>query len=241
MGADPNPVYLIAGGRSARVLRGPDPLMQEALRLAAVVRPSVAYVGAASEDASAFLGMIERRLAESGAGNVRLAPLCGVGADPPKAMRIIEGSHIVFLSGGDVEAGMKILQERGMADFFRDQYRMGKPFFGLSAGSIMLAKEWVRWQDPDDDSTAELFPCLGLAPVICDTHAEADGWEELKAALGLKPEGVTGYGITSGACLKVLPEGGVEALGGPIARFTHRGGKIKREPDLVPGGPAGKA
>ena len=234
MGADPNPVYLIAGGRSARVLRGPDPLMQEALRLAAVVRPSVAYVGAASEDASAFLGMIERRLAESGAGNVRLAPLCGVGADPPKAMRIIEGSHIVFLSGGDVEAGMEILRVKGMADFLRDQHRKGKPFFGLSAGSIMLAKNWVRWKDPGLDSSAELFPCLGIAPVYCDTHDEGNGWEELRVLTRLIPAGTASYGIRSGTALAAYPDGRVRALGGKVDCFTRKGKTVVQIEGLSP-------
>jgi len=45
----------------------------------------------------------------------------------------------------------------------------------------MLSKEWIRWRDPDDDATAEFFPCLGIAPLICDTHGEQDGWEELQA------------------------------------------------------------
>jgi peptidase E len=56
-----------------------------------------------------------------------------------------------------------------MIDFLRNQYRKGKPFFGISAGSIMLAKNWVRWSDPQVDSSAELFPCLGISDLrqIC--------------------------------------------------------------------------
>ena len=45
----------------------------------------------------------------------------------------------------------------------------------------MLARRWVRWTDPHNDDSAELFPCLGFAPVFCDTHGEGDGWGELRA------------------------------------------------------------
>jgi hypothetical protein len=98
----------------------------------------------------------------------------------------------------------------------------------------MMCQEWVRWQDPDDDSTAELYPGLGLVPLICDTHAEGDDWVELKAALRLKGPGSTGYGITSGACLKAFPDGRLEAEFGAVARYENIDGKIERLADLLP-------
>ena len=78
------------------------------------------------------------------------------------------------------------MQEKNITDFLVGLYKQGKPFFGISAGSIMLAQEWIRWRDPEDDTTAEIFPCLGIAPVICDTHGEEDGWEELQALIALE-------------------------------------------------------
>ncbi len=94
---------------------------------------------------------------------------------------------MVFISGGDVEAGMEVLEERQILPFLRELFERGKPFFGSSAGSIMLGRQWVRWEDPDDDATANLFPCMGFAPIVCDTHGEAEGWEELRALLRLTP------------------------------------------------------
>ena len=82
-------------------------------------------------------------------------------ADLKKASNILESADIIFVSGGDVEAGMDVLQEKNMMSFFNELYRQGKPFFGISAGAIMLADRWIRWPDPDDDDSAELFPCLG--------------------------------------------------------------------------------
>ena len=121
-----------------------------------------------------------------------------------------------------------------MTDFLCGLYAEGKPFFGVSAGSIMLGREWVRWSDPDNAASAELFTCLGIAPVICDTHSEDDDFEELQAALQLEKEGTEGYGIVSGTAIKVYPGGKVEALGGHSFHYVHRGDKVERIADLAP-------
>ena len=156
-----------------------------------------------------------------------MAVLSSEKADIKKAKDILESSDIVYISGGDVEHGMQVLAEKNMVDFLVGLYRQGKPFFGISAGSIMLAKEWIRWRDPDDDTTAEVFPCLGMAPVICDTHGEQDGWEELQALLKLEKDNTTGYGIVSGTAIKVFPDGKIEALGGAVHQYTKINGKVK--------------
>ena len=227
------PVYLIAGGRSSGARHKTDPLIQAALQLAPGARPSIAYVGAASGDNLMFRTMITRQLRKAGAGDVKLAPLCGSRSNSRKAIRIIEECDIVFLSGGDVEAGMRILDEKRMIDFLRDQHRNGKPFFGVSAGSIMLAKSWVRWRDPDVDSSAELFPCLGIAQVYCDTHDEENGWEELQVLARLIPTGSIGYGITSGTALAACPDGSVRALGGEVHCFTANGTTVRQIQSLT--------
>jgi peptidase E len=214
----------------------PDPLIQAALAESAKTRPSIAYVGVASGDDASFFGYITNMFAECGAGKVTHALIAAGNADLKKARSIMETADVVYVSGGDVERGMQVLAEKGMVDFTMALYRQGKPFFGLSAGSIMLAREWVRWRNPDDDSTAELFPCLGCAPILCDTHDEEGGWEELRASLGLKEDGAVGYGIVSGTALKVYPDGKVEAVGGPSHRYVRRGRKVERISDLAPAG-----
>jgi hypothetical protein len=127
------------------------------------------------------------------------------------------------------------VREKKIADFLVGLYRQGKPFFGVSAGSIMLAKEWIRWRNPDDDTTAEIFPCLGIAPVICDTHGEADGWEELQALLQMEKDNTIGYGIVSGTAMKVFPDGKIEALGGAVHQYAKSNGTVKRLDDILPG------
>ena len=234
MTTERKPVYLLAGGRG-RNRQTPDPIIQKALKESGKERPSVAYVGTASGDDRSFFDFIIRMFGECGASKVTHALIVPKDADLKKARAIIESADIVYVSGGDVERGMRALIEKDMVDFLSELYRQGKPFFGISAGSIMLAQEWVRWRDPEDDATAELFPCLGIAPVICDTHDEEGGWEELQAALALKEDGTRGYGLVSSTAIKVFPDGKVEALGGAIHQFVRSGDRVKRAQDLLPG------
>jgi peptidase E len=225
------PLFLMAGGRKSRG-KGFDPVMQAVFKEIGITSPTIAYVGVASEDDRDFYLMISKEIQKSGDCQMDRILIAPKKADLDKARSSLESADAVFMSGGDVEAGMKVLEEKGLTGFFTDLHKKGKVFFGISAGSIMLAKEWVRWRDPEDDSTAEMFACLGLAPVICDTHAEEDAWEELKAALALKPENTRGYGIPTGSCLKVSPDGKLESVGGPVSQFVHRGDEVVKLEDI---------
>jgi peptidase E len=225
------PVYLIAGRGDGKSFKS---TIKTILKDTGKTQPTIAYVGAASGDNWPFYLMVSAMIKKAEDCQIRRVLLAARKADLNEARTVLESADAIFVSGGDVEAGMQVLEEKNMARFLIDLFKRGKVFLGVSAGSIMLAREWVRWRDPEDDSTTELFPCLGIAPVMCDTHAEADDWEELKAALKLKEQGAQGYGIPSGSCLKVYPDGRVEALGGPVARFLKRGNSIVRQPELLP-------
>ena len=227
-------LFLIAGGRSALRRRGPDPLIAAALAAAGVRAPRVAYLGAASGDNAAFRVLIGGMLKKAGASGVVLAPLCGKRADPEKARKVLTDCDVVFVSGGDVEEGMRVLRETRMSRFLRALHAAGRPFFGVSAGSIMLARAWVRWRDPDVEESAELFPCLGFAPVLCDTHGEAEGWEELRALLALSPVGTVGYGIASGTALVVGPDGQASAAGGEVQTFRRGASGVAQAESLQP-------
>jgi peptidase E len=230
------PIFLIAGGPGARTQKGPDPLLQAVFRQTGAPRPTIAYVGAASGDDAEFRLFNAGRFERAGAGPVMLAPLCGKGGDAETARAVIEMSDLVFLSGGDVDAGMGVLKRKKMIDFLGGLYRKGKPFFGISAGSIMLARQWIRWRNPEDEASAELFNCLGFAPVYCDTHGEAEGWEELKAFAALSPDGTIGHGIPSGAAIVVGPNGAVSALGGEVHRFRKQARGVVQIESLFPSG-----
>lgn len=231
--SDLKPVYLLAGGRP----RNPqifNPLLQAVFRESGKTSPAIAYVGVASEDNKAFFFMMATLLKGAGAGKIRHAVISPEKSDLKKAQDIINSADIIYISGGDVERGMQILQEKRMADFLLELYGLGKLFFGISAGSIMLAKEWIRWRNPEDDATAEIFPCLGIAPVIFDTHGEQDDWEELQALLKLKQDNTKGYGIVSGTAIKIFPDGRIEALGGAVHQYIKCDGSVVRTADVLP-------
>lgn len=229
------PIFLIAGGRGAKARKEPDPLLQSVFRQTGNKQPRVAYVGAASGDNAVFRLWLARLLRKAGAGQVTLAPLCGRHGNVEKAKAVLEASDLIFLSGGDVEEGMRVLQGKEMIPVLRRLHQEGKPFFGMSAGSIMLARRWIRWGDPADDTSAALFDCLGFAPVFCDTHGEGDGWEEMQGLLRLSPVGTIGYGIVSGTALLVKPDHAVSVLGGEIHRFQKHRSKVVQIESLFPG------
>ena len=233
------PIYLFAGGRGRSILTTFSNI-GKIIKNIGKEKPDIALVGVASLKDNWLIYVIMSALIKSGCkcriNRVVIAPR---NADIEKAREILRKADAVFISGGDAEVGMQILKEKNMVEFLQDLARQDKLFLGGSAGTIMMCREWVRWKDPDDDSTAELYPCLGLVPIICDTHAEEDDWVELKAALQIEGDGSTGYGITSGAYLKAYPDGRLEAEAGAVVRYTMVNRKIERQDDLLPADHAG--
>ena len=226
-------MYLLGGGWSAN-RRANDLLVRGAFCVSGKESPSIGYVGAANNDDEGFFSRLAGMFGENGAGEVKHALLASDNADISEAKTILRQADMIYISGGDVDTGMRTLKKRRMVHFLAELYREGKPFFGLSAGSIMLAKEWVRWRNPGDDTTAEIFPCMAFVPVICDTHDEEGGWGELKRLLMLEKDSAVGYGIATGTALKVFPDGRAEALGGAVHRYVRRGGSVKRISDMMP-------
>jgi hypothetical protein len=167
------PVFLIAGDLRSRH-PGADLLLRKVLDSCVVSSLSVAYIGAANDDDRSFCDWTSSWLRKSGVGKVTLAPTVR-SFERRFFEKTCESADAVFMSGGDVEAGMDVVTKRRLSPFLSELYRGGKLLFGLSAGSIMLARAWVRWRD-DDDSSAILFPCLGMANVLCDVHGERDDW-----------------------------------------------------------------
>jgi peptidase E len=215
-------------------------------------RPLVAYVGAASDDSAGFFRMIRADLtaaASRGPGRghgarIELARLASPRARASEARALLEDSDLVFVSGGDVEHGMRVLEDKDMARTLRAVAAAGKPMFGISAGSLMLAREWVRFPDEDDEASAELFPCLGIAPLHVDAHSEDDGWSELRVLVRLLhergDERPVGYGLTRKGALRVAFEGDardtpkVQPMGTPIPRLVVRRGKVVDAAPLPP-------
>ena len=229
----PKPVYLLAGGRQSQ-RETTSSLIRRVFEGNGATSPTVTYVGTANQDDESFFHRISELLKVAGAAKVDHALISPEHSDIEKAKKILTSADFIFVSGGDVFEGIRALKEKNIIDFLSSLYERGKPFFGISAGSIMLAETWVYWRNSNDDSTAELFPCLGFAPVICDTHGEEDGWEELRKTLELSGEKQKGYGIVSGTAIKVYSDGKVEALGGAVNQFMRHEGEVVRLSDILP-------
>ena len=204
-------IYLLAGNPYARSGK-PDPAMQAFFEEIGKPKSRVAYIGTASGDDRSFFEAMRALLKASGAGEVELAPLCGETENAAaEARRVVAQADAIFVSGGDVAEGMDVLRARkGMIACLRERFASGVPFMGLSAGSIMLARGWVRWAEGTESGT--LFDCLGFAPIYCDVHGEADDWDELTTLLRLLPDKAAGYAIRAGEALRISG-GVVESVG----------------------------
>ena len=211
-------VTLLAGSPGGRNGRA-DMALRRALAALGKEAPTLAYLGCAAGESVPFRLMISKLLKACGCGQIVNVDLGGRRPDLSAARSGLDGADAVFVSGGDVELGMAALDRHGLSPYLRSLAGQGKPFIGLSAGSIMLGRSWIRWRDPLDDASAEIFPCLAVAPLVCDTHDEADGWTELQALLRLLPEGSDGWGIPSGGDLLARPDGTVTWTGRPPAHF----------------------
>ena len=211
----PADIFLLAGGMQSK---NNEEILAGALALSKKETPNVAYIGTASDDNKEFFLRLKQIIMAAGAGNVTLVPIVRR-FDPDKARDILLSSDVVFISGGDVDLGMKYLHKRKLVSLFREIYDQGKIFCGISAGAIMLSRSWIRWRDPDDDNTVELFDCLGFAPLLCDVHAEEDNWMEMKRLLGFFPQGTTGYGIPAEGALRVAPDGKITSIGSAPVQF----------------------
>jgi peptidase E len=205
---------------------------KEAIASLSRPRPLVAYVGVATDDNRGFYTMVRGALAHGGA-RMELARIASPRASASDARKLLQDCDMVFVSGGDVERGMDVLHARDMAGTIVAMARAGKPMFGISAGSLMLARDWVRFPD-DDEAKAELFPCLGIAPVHVDAHSEEDGWSELRVLVRLLHErgddNPVGYGLTRKGGLHVAIDGRgaarLQPIGTPIPRIVVRRGRV---------------
>jgi cyanophycinase-like exopeptidase len=212
--------------------------LKQAIAGVGIKKPLVAYVGAASNDNLGFQKMLSALFVGSGA-RVEGVKLARKNARVSTARQLLADSDVVFMSGGDVEHGMRILDERGVSDDLRALAAAGKPFVGISAGAIMTCRDWVRFPD-DDDAKAEPFACLGIAPLHMDAHSEDDGWSELRVLVKLlarRDSDAVGYGVPARGCLRVELGGRapkLTALGAAIARIAAKNGAPVDKSPLAP-------
>ena len=217
------PATLIAGGMPGSptaIVR----MMSQAFR--GMQKPVAAYIGTANNDNPAFFHMMKFALKKAGADKVVFVHLAKEKPDLDAAKNVLANAGLIFLAGGEVEDGMNWLKKHGLVDFLKSLYSRGKRFMGVSAGVIMMGSHWVHWDVEGDDSTSELFDCLGIIPVLFDVHGEDEDWVELKAALKLLGNGTRGCGLPSGCMISAGSRGTLVNLEKEYLTFVNEGGRI---------------
>lgn len=222
------PVYLLPGGPDSQ--RGE--LTEDcraALQANGKQNPTVAYVGTATLDDRSFFRMLAKPILDAGAGDVVLAPIAGRRADIKAARKILAESDAIFLSGGEVDDGMKGLVDSGLDVFLSELYRGGKFFFGISAGCIMMGRYYAHWDVEGDNDTASLFPCLGFVPMNFDAHDEENDWDELQCVVRMLGGRARGYGLSTGGLYTANPQGRLKSFRNGPSVFLNVRGVVQRK------------
>lgn len=218
------PATLIAGKFRSRNF-GTKPYLADAFRLTGKDRPLVLYIGAASGDDREFGAALVDVLEATGAQRVLWPKLTGPRKERDHVLEALDKVDLVFVGGGDVEAGVDALDDAGVSEPLRAAAGRGVALAGMSAGSIMLGERWVRWPNPDaGDDEAETYACLGLVPCSFDTHGESDDWSEARsfAAVRARELGkkVDVLGVPSGAALVIDADGTMHARGAAVVVYS---------------------
>ena len=234
------PTTLMAGKFGSRHF-GTKPFLADALRLTGKDKPIVLYLGAANGDNREFGTALSRVVKTAGAHKVLWPKLAGEKKQLDAARDALKEADLVFVGGGDVEAGMRVLRDADLIDDLRAAAKCGVVFAGMSAGAIMLGERWIRWpHEHAGDDEAETYECVGIAPCSLDTHGENDRWRETQAFATVRArelgEKARAYAVPSGGALVIGPDGTVRARGEPVpvfAAFPNR--KANIEETLVAG------
>jgi peptidase E len=231
------PTTLIAGKFGSRHF-GTKPYLADAVRLTDRAKPVALYIGAASGDDRNFGSALSTLLKGAGIRKVVWPKLSkGKKKDTSVARAALDEADLVFVGGGDVEAGVHAVHEADLVGHLHGAAKRGAVFVGMSAGAIMLGERWIRWprQGAGDDE-AETFECLGLAPCSLDTHGEGDGWGETQSFAAVRARELgkkaRAYGVPSGAALVIGSDGSFRARGDAVTVFAalpNRKAKIEKQ------------
>ena len=219
------PTTLIAGKFGSRHF-GTKPYLADAVRLTGRDKPVALYIGAASGDDRHFGSALSTLLKGAGIRKVVWPKLSkGKKKDVSAAKTALHETDLVFVGGGDVEEGIRVLHEADLIRDFRTAAKRGVVYVGMSAGAIMLGERWIRWPRADaGDDEAETYECLGVAPCSLDTHGEGDGWLETQSFAAVRARELgkkaRAYGVPSGGALVIAADGSLEARGEPVPVFA---------------------
>jgi peptidase E len=204
---------------------GTKPFLADAFKLTGKDKPVALYVGVASGDNREFGAALSTLLEAAGAHKVLWPKLAGKKKENGRARNALDAADLVFVGGGDVEAGMQVLCDADLIDAFRAAANRGVVFVGMSAGAIMLGERWIRWsREGVGDDAAQTYECLRIAPCSLDVHGEGDNWQETRSFAAVRARELgkkaRAYAVPSGGALVIGRDGKMQARGQPIPVFV---------------------
>ena len=181
-----------------------------------------AYIGAANGDRVAFFENMKTMLLRLGIKKVDFLRLARKDVDEKEVRKILKEADIIFISGGEVEDGMKWLSIHNLCEYLKVLFNEGKQFICVSAGTIMMGSHWFSIDESKKDSNPTLIECLGIIPTVFDTHAEDEDWIELKTTLRLLGEGSIGHGIPSFGMITADGSGNLVGYDTDILEYRYK-------------------
>ena len=181
------------------------------------------YIGAANGDREAAFESARDVLIYAGLEEVVFLKLAGEDVDTSKVEEMLKAADVIFISGGEVEDGMKWLTKHNLCEYIRQMYFAGKQFLCVSAGTIMMGRYWVNMDEQGEGRNPYLFDCLNLIPEVFDTHAEEEDWRELKTALRLMGKNSVGYGIPTLGLITADSSGRLTGYNTRLLQFRYNG------------------
>lgn len=234
------PTTLIAGQFGSPHF-GTKPHLAEALARTGADTPVVLYLGVANGDDARFGAALAQVAKDAGAHEVVWPKLARKRKQLATMRAALAAADLVFVGGGDVDAGMQALREAPLVDDLHAAADRGVVFVGMSAGAIMLGARWIRWPHAHaGDHDAETYECVGMVPYAIDTHGEGDGWHEAMAYAAVRARELgaeaRAYCVPSGGALVIDAQGKLEARGEPVPVFAAApNGKARLETTLEAG------
>ncbi len=181
--------------------------------------PSAAYIGASNGDRPEFYGIFESAMESIGISRRSMIR----SQYPREDADALAQADLILLAGGDVEAGWKVFQSKGLDKLIVERYYAGVQLIGVSAGAVQLG---LGGLDSGEESKASLIDTFRLVPLVIGAHEENEQWRGLRRALKRSGGLVPAVGIATGGGMVYHPDHCIEAVRHPLHEFCLREGEI---------------
>ena len=140
-GATPTTRLLLVGGGADR----PPEAMKLLANWSGGTDAKILIIGWASEIPEDYFGTISADLRAQGAGDHFLAALKAPTTEAEKDLFLanLNTATGVFLSGGNQNRAMKVIEDWNLKEAFVAKFQSGTPFAGTSAGTAMMADSMI--------------------------------------------------------------------------------------------------